>query len=337
MAKMIILFVALFSLSPLEISPSEPFHIGVIDFFGYSGIDLDKLRASLPFQEGDEFTDESAKDKLNQLAESVKRTTGHSPTNISPTCCDLQNRMMIYIGLSGKTVKYKKVPNGNIRLPMDAFHIYEEFGKAWEEGILKGIAGEDDTNGYTLSDYPPTRAFQLKMRSFALNHESLIKNVLANSADDRHRIAAAEMLGYARQSSLQIKALADATTDANDTVRNNAIRALWVLAGSNPNLAKNIPAETIAELLLSGFWTDLNKGSLLLEAMTRQRDKNTLETLRKPEIIDRLIEMAQWRSGHSESARYILGRMAGIDEENLRQLVKDTESVKKILARFPRR
>jgi hypothetical protein len=335
---MITLLVALLVLSPLEINQSEPNRVGAIEFFGCSGINLDKLRASLKFREGDEFTNESAKDKLNQITESVKRAIGHPPTDISPSCCDPQNRFMFYIGLSGKAIQYKKLPNGNIRLPMDAFHVYEEFMKAWEEGIIKGIPGEDQTKGYALSDYTPTRAFQLKMRSFALSHESLIKNVLANSADDQHRIAAAQLLGYARQSAQQIKALVEAaTTDANDTVRNNAIRALWVLANSNPNLANHIPPAPIAELLLSGFWTDLNKGSLLLDAMTRDRNKNILETLRQPEIIDRLIEMAGWKTGHAQAARSILGRIGGIEEKKLQQLVRNTESLKEITSRLPGR
>jgi len=31
--------------------------IGEIDFYGYAGLDLDKVRSALPFREGDNFTD----------------------------------------------------------------------------------------------------------------------------------------------------------------------------------------------------------------------------------------------------------------------------------------
>ena len=39
---------------------------------------------------------------------------------------------------------------------------------------------------------------------------------------------------------------------------------------------------------------------------------------------DSLIEMARWREfGHAQSARLILGRIAGIDEERLQRLAHD--------------
>jgi hypothetical protein len=67
-----------------------------------------------------------------------------------------------------------------------------------------------------------------------------------------------------RQSSSQIAALVHASRDSNSGVRNNATRALLVLAESNPKRAKEIPADKFIELLLSGTWTDLNKASGLL-------------------------------------------------------------------------
>jgi hypothetical protein len=94
-----------------------------------------------------------------------------------------------------------------------------------------------------------------------------------------------------------------------------------VLAQSNPKVATEIPAENFIELLLSGTWTDLNKASSLLSYMTQGRSPELLAQLRRRAVLDRLIEIARWHTGHVEAARYILGRIARIDEERLVRLV----------------
>lgn len=80
------------------------------------------------------------------------------------------------------------------------------------------------------------------MRACAVENAPLIERVLASSADDEQRIAAAELLGFAPESRSQIDALVRATRDSNETVRNNAMRALAVLADSSSEVAKQIPA-----------------------------------------------------------------------------------------------
>jgi hypothetical protein len=53
------------------------------------------------------------------------------------------------------------------------------------------------------------------------------------------------------------------------------------------------------------------------------RDPTLLARLRRPEVLERLIEMARWRTGHAESARNLLGRIAGIEEDRLARLVAE--------------
>ncbi|HVG17611.1 MAG TPA: hypothetical protein VNI02_01055 [Blastocatellia bacterium] len=93
-----------------------------------------------------------------------------------------------------------------------------------------------------------------------------------------------------------------------------------MLAESSPKVARGIPAEGFIELLLSGTWSDLNKASNLLDSMTKGRSARLLAQLRRKEVLNRLIEIARWRS-HAEPAMYILGRIAGSDERRLKQLV----------------
>ncbi len=49
----------------------KPKLIGEIEFFGYSGIDLNKVRAALPFHEKDRFNAETFAEKEEEYSQSV--------------------------------------------------------------------------------------------------------------------------------------------------------------------------------------------------------------------------------------------------------------------------
>ena len=200
---------------------------------------------------------------------------------------------------------------------------------------MNGHATEDESEGYALTNDPKARKAQLAVRDYALQHEALIFQVMTSSSDAGHRAIAAQMLGYGRQSDEQIDALVHASLDADDDVRNDAVRALWVLGTAKPALARRIPPEPFIRLLRSGSWLDHNKASLVLVALTTTRDPQVLAQLRT-EALDSLLEMARWRSiGHAEAALTILGRMAGIDEETLNKLI-DAGQTATILGKFDR-
>lgn len=314
----------------------KPKRIGTIDFFGYAGFDLNKLRDTLPIHEGDELELETGEEKVQQVRAAVQRVTGHQPTDISVGCCDRQGNWNIQIGLSGKPLQYNPQPQGTTQLPESALHLYERFLDLLLEAVQKGAGDEDQSQGYALSEYPPLKVIQLEMRSYAVKRAPLLRQVLATSSQEQQRTAAAHLLGYAPQSKAQLAALAKASRDVNSTVRNNATRALFVLAKSSSQTAAAIPAEGFAEMLLSGTWTDLNKASNLLAAITRSRKAEVLAPLRKSEVLARLIEIARWRTGHAEAAKYILGRLAGIPEKLLERLVLDGK-VEEIIKPFQSR
>jgi hypothetical protein len=319
MKPSILLMIILFTV--IGFGQDQPKRIGQIEFFGYAGIDLDKVKGALPFREGEEFNIEKSKEKMRQAREAVERITGNPPTEIAVSCCDQQGNWYIYIGLGGKPIRYNTRLTGTARLPRKAITLFERFSNLNGEAVQKGAADEDRSKGYALSKYQPLQAIQLEMRAYAVSHEALLRTVLMTSPDDQQRIAAAQLLGYARRSRSQIAALVYASRDSDSHVRNNATRALAVLAESNPKTVTQIPADSFIEELLSGTWTDLNKASWLLSLMAQGRSPDLLAKLRRGEVLERLIEMARWRSmGHAYSARLILGRIAGIDEDRLNQL-----------------
>ena len=155
------------------------------------------------------------------------------------------------------------------------------------------------------------------MREYALQHKDELLRVLKSSSDSEERAMAADALGYGDQSQEQISALVWASRDPEETVRNNATRALAVLASSKPEAASQIPPEPFVAMLRSGIWTDRNKASMMLSVLTRSRDRKLLAQIRA-QALDALIEMALWRDlGHAFFAKIILARLAGIPEERM--------------------
>jgi hypothetical protein len=147
------------------------------------------------------------------------------------------------------------------------------------------------------------RSKQLAIREYALQSEALLLRVLDSSSDARHRAVAATALGYLRQSNLQITALVKANLDLDFEVRNNAGRALGVLALAKPDLARQIPVAAFIKLSSSPTWTDHNKAAILLDTLSKGRDQNLLKQL-KVNALDNLLEMAQWHyAGHAYTAR----------------------------------
>ena len=74
-------------------------------------------------------------------------------------------------------------------------------------------------------------------------------------------------------------------------------------------------------MLNSGVWKDRNKAGFLFEVLSQARDPKLLGRLRS-QALESLIEMARWRDpGHAQSAGMVLGRIAGIEENRLQQLV----------------
>jgi hypothetical protein len=231
---------------------------------------------------------------------------------------------MIYVGLPGSSIRivpYNPVPNGKVRFPTRIMNLYQQTMEASSKAVLRGSAKQEGSKGFALSTDPELRSRQLATREYALRHGPLVRKVLASSSSAEHRTVAAHVLGYARQSREQIAALVQASSDLDDSVRNDAIRALGVLAESNPKVADRIPAEGFVTTLSSGSWTDRNKAAFLLTELTKRRAPRLLNQLRA-QALDSLIEMARWRSrGHADFARILLGRIAGIEEIRLQQLV----------------
>lgn len=300
---------------------NEQRRIGSVDFYGYAGLNLEQIRSALPLHVGDPYP--GPVETVEQINKAVTSVIGRPPADVSPVCCDAKGNYMIYIGLPGTSIRKTElnpVPTGNTHFPPEIVELYEQIMDANVASVMKGNAREDTSKGYALSTTTPDlRAKQLAARAYATQHERLIRAVLDSSSDARQRIVAAHLLGYARQSRQQIAYLVRATHDLDETARNNATRALGVLAASNPKVAAQIPAAGFITMLSSASWTDRNKATWVLLSMTRNREPKLIAQLRSEALVS-LIEMARWRGAHAYDARILLARIAGIEEERAKQL-----------------
>ncbi|HEY6120954.1 MAG TPA: hypothetical protein VIV66_13415 [Pyrinomonadaceae bacterium] len=322
MTNVILALSLILLLFPTVFSQNKTTHISKIEFFGTNGQSVDEIRKSLPYREGDETSIDAIPETSALLKGAIKRATGSEPTEVATVCCD-DGGLLIYIGLNRGVVpqfKYNPEPHGASRLPEKISELYQQIMDLTLVAIQQE-GGKEKSNGFSLSTYPPLRAKQLALREYVLSSEPLVRHVLRVSADATQRAAAATALGYARQSKDQMAALIHASHDANDNVRNNAVRALAVLAASSAKSASQISPTDFVDMLNSGTWTDRNKGAFLLEILSATRDVRLLGELRR-RALQSLIEMARWRNpGHANNPRTILGRVAGIEENRLAQLV----------------
>jgi hypothetical protein len=147
--------------------------------------------------------------------------------------------------------------------------------------------------------------------------------VSVTSSDAGQRAVAATALGYLAQTPRQIRALVDASFDADESVRNNAVRALGVLLSAKAELRRYVPAQKFIRLLSSGTWSDRNKGLMVVLQLTQARDAKLLHELQS-RALAALMEAAQWDKGHALTARVILGRIAGIEEEKVWSYADDS-------------
>jgi len=288
--------------------------IGVIDYYGYKGFDITKLRGAIPAHVGDpfEFTPEHLEavgEILSRIAAGVQAVTNRPPTDVGLVCCDVHGDWEIYIGIAGESthqIRRNPEPQGTQRLPAEALQLYEQYMGELMRVVEAKLGPDDQSRGYALSRDPKLRAIELSMHEYALAHEDLLREVLASSSDAQHRIAAAALTGYASASAQQMSALSSAARDVDKIVRNNATRALGVLASTGK---VSLPTAGFIEMLSSGIWEDRNKAMMVLVQITQSGDPNLLTEIRAS-ALDALTEMSRWQCPeHSADALTLLSRL----------------------------
>jgi hypothetical protein len=308
------LFVAPFSSASGQIPP-----IGIIDFYGLHSISEQQAREALQIKEGDAVPD--SREEIERRLEALPNV---QQARLNFVCCE-DGKSIIYVGIKERgapTLRFRPAPHGRMKLPDQMVQAGDALSDAVTRGVEKGDIAEDDSQGHALFHNPEARAVQERFITFASQDLKLLRVVLRESSDARHRALAAEIIAYAANKRDVVKDLVYGTSDADEDVRNNSIRALMVLvrfARASPGQRIKVPAEPFIEMLNSIVWTDRNKSSGVLLQLTEQRDAQILASLRQ-HALQSLVEMSWWKSpGHANAAFFILGRVGNLSDDEIRK------------------
>jgi hypothetical protein len=301
---------------------SQPTHISHIDLFGNRSVSSGEIRKSLPLKEGDTINYQSFPGRKYETI--LKGIPGVKRANISLVCCDQNDGgWLIYVGIAetdSDEIQYHPNPTGPDVLPETIIASGQEFEKALSEAVKKGDATEDDSQGYSLMTNPQGRAVQEKFIDFAKQHYELLKKAIHSCSDPKQRALATLVIAYSPDKIITIGELIYAVRDNNEEVRNNATRALALLAryaNDHPKSGIVVSPGIFIQMLNSPIWTDRNKASLVLEPITYHRNRQLLDKI-KQKVLPSLIEMASWKNpGHSSTSYIILGRIAGIPDKDI--------------------
>ena len=323
MKKLLLLAVLLFS-SPLHAQSNR---IGIIDFYGLRRLQPRDLVGALSLQIGDTLPLRPG------LADRLRAIPGVADATVDVVCCEA-GKAVVYVGVreSGSdALTFRDAPIGNARFPDQLMRDNEAYLNALFEGVRTGNNGEDDTAGFSVMQYPPARLAQQKLIAYAQAHAGEVEYVLLTSKDAEQRALAAQMIAYTPDRARVAKLLGDAVFDPASDVRNNAMRALAIMAmykEAHADAPYVVDYQPLIRLLNSLVWTDRNKASFALAAITASRDPALLRLLHDS-ALDALVEMARWRTfGHSAPAGVVLARMAGIPENKVfEEFTRDREAV----------
>jgi len=310
--------------APSEQSEIHPPQIGIIDFYGLRAIPLAQAREALRIKEGDTIpaSQESFEKFQHDAQQRLQSLAGVEAARLLFVCCDA-DKTILYVGVQEKgaeALMFRTAPRGKVRLPQDIVKAGDDFQQAFTKATEARDFAEDVSEGYALDHYSAVKAVQEHFVILAAKHLNILRDVLSNSADAGQRALSAQVIAYSTDRHVVVRELAAAAHDPDAGVRNNATRALGILAGyaqRHPELHISISGAPFVDMLNSLDWTDRNKSLLVLFSLTENRDPALLSLLRESALAS-LIEMARWKAhGHAFGACIILGRIGSMPEDKI--------------------
>ncbi|HSJ64672.1 MAG TPA: hypothetical protein VK922_12330 [Gemmatimonadaceae bacterium] len=295
---------------------AQPGIIGAVEVHGARGIAAADVRSALGLAVGDRVPDGG-----QAVRARLERLPGVAEASVEVVCCE-QGRSIVYAGIRERAApapRFAPPPDGIVTLPDDVVNAEAEFTAALQEAVQRGQAEEDHSAGHALMAYGPARAVQLRFVALAQHYEEQLRAVLAMSRFPLQRALAAQVLAYLPDKRRVVDLLGPALGDPSPEVRNDAARALWIVAEYarlDAALRAGIPVDRLVTMMQSVHWTDRNKASLVLMALTSARDTAMLATL-DATLRAELEEMAWWRTQHALPAFVILGRIRGLSDDEI--------------------
>ncbi len=306
--------------------------IGLIEIYGLRQVPAAKVRQALGVTVGDPLPRSKA-----DTEEAIEKVPGVVRARLEAACCE-EGKALLYVGIEERGAarfEFRDPPKEPLLLPEEIHDTYVRFLTALGEAVRAGDTEEDLTQGHSLMRNAACRAPQERFVEFAAAHFDRIRDVVRNSFDEEHRAIAAYVIGYAPDKKAVVEDLLYAVRDPDETVRNNAMRALAaieVYAKRNRQLGIRIRPTWLIEMLNSLVWTDRTTAAVNLVNLTEEREEEVLSQIRERALAS-LIEMAQWKHlAHALPAFILLGRVAGMKEEEI-QKAWETGAREAVIAR----
>lgn len=294
---------------------AQPSRIAAVEVYGARTVPPDEVRRAAGLEAGQPVPDDG-----RAIEARLRRLSGVSDAQVSVVCCE-DGGSVVYVGIQegASALALRPAPSGVVPLPDEIVSTETAFAAALQDAVEHGRTEEDHSAGHALMKDPRARAAQERFIDLAALYGDSLRTVLRESRFPLQRALAAEVLGYVPDKRSAVQALTPALTDPSPDVRNDAARALWIIAGyaqDKPELRAAIPLEPLIAMLQSVVWTDRNKASLVLMALTSTRDSAVLAMLESRARAS-LEEMARWTTGHALAPYVILGRMDGKDDREI--------------------
>jgi hypothetical protein len=296
--------------------------VGVVEIFGLRKVSPEKVRKALGVLEGGPLP--ASKVDIEERLEAVD---GLVKASVEAVCC-LDKQAILYVGVEERGAPHFETrlpPNHDLSIPGEVMEEWTNFTTNIAVAVRRGTAEEDLTQGHSLVKDAGARQSQLKFVDLAEKHQALLKQVLHNAGDEQQRAIAAYVLGYLADKKAAESELQFAMQDFDSTVRINAMRglvAITVLSTLKPELGLKVSPTWFVEMLNSSNFTDRLKAAEALFHFTGKRDEHVMAHIRE-RALPSLMEMAAWREpGHAVPAFILLGRMAGLGEEEIQDLWK---------------
>jgi HEAT repeats len=307
---------SLLILSPPVLLAAQHPPVGIIDFYGLRTVPEAGLRAALQMKEGDLLRAPG-----EEIVRRLEAVPGVRRAALDAVCCE-EGKTILYVGIEEdaspvRPVEYLPAPTGTAVLPPDVIGAGLAFDSAFQQAVQAGDFEEDVSQGHSLMHFPRARGIQLGFVRLATRYASELKAVLREGSDPEQRALAAWVIAYAPDKKEIVPELERAVRDPEQSVRNNAMRALGLIAGyaqRHPDQGISVSAGPMVDLLNSLHWTDRNKSSLALMQISESGDAALLRDLRD-RALPALVEMARWKSpGHFLAPLVLLGRMGGVPD-----------------------
>jgi hypothetical protein len=292
--------------------------IGIIDFFGLKKANRERVEKALGVKVGDSLPKSKGEIELQ-----LELVNGVIRASLEAVCC-ADGKAILYVGIlekGGPIFEFREAPTDDtVKLPEELVDTWNRFFEQLQIAVRENKAAEDLTNGHSLMQFAPAREEQLKFPALVDANLPLIRSVLRKSVDETERAIAAFTIGYATKKAAVADDLQYAIQDADDGVRNNAMRslaALAVLAKLTPEMELRISPTWFVEQMNSIVWMDRNKAAYALIPLTDDRNAATLEMLRE-RALDSMVDMARWKTpGHALQGFILLARTAGWEEKKI--------------------